>query len=413
MGRKCRCRSARMLSELFDNNRRWAQQFQHRDPNFFSSLVAQQSPRYLWIGCSDSRVPANEIVGLAPGELFVHRNVANIVVHSDLNCLSVLQYPIDVLKVEHVIVCGHYGCGGVRAAYLKSSLGLIDNWLRHVRDVHDRHRGLIERGDRQRRDQPPLRTQCDRSGPPRVSDHHRAGCMATAPAVGDPWLDLRPTRWPLARLALHRHRSRGIRSDCCIEEHVDIKRLGSAAFRKRTFRMVLRHSENRSAVRRTRPGTRGRCERHVRARCANRVAHSPARADTDRHFRFRTRAAMGRSGRRDSSGRCRVVPAGRKALAWCIAHNGDDAHCHSRKAGWQSGRLDGTRYRRMTPHVLPVLGLVQPSLERQTGCAPDSSGGDGLRINDRFACLVRSPFLRIHQRIDRARFVAGRAVVCL
>jgi carbonic anhydrase len=136
-----------MLSELFDNNRRWAQHVSARNPNFFSSLVAQQSPRYLWIGCSDSRVPANEIVGLAPGELFVHRNVANIVVHSDLNCLSVLQYAVDVLKVDHVIVCGHYGCGGVRAAYLKSSLGLIDNWLRHVRDVHDRHRGLIERGD--------------------------------------------------------------------------------------------------------------------------------------------------------------------------------------------------------------------------------------------------------------------------
>jgi carbonic anhydrase len=118
-----------------------------RNPQFFRSLVAQQSPRYLWIGCSDSRVPANEIVGLAPGELFVHRNVANIVVHSDLNCLSVLQYAIDVLKVEHVIVCGYYGCGGVRAAYLKSSLGLIDNWLRHVRDVHDRNHGLIERGD--------------------------------------------------------------------------------------------------------------------------------------------------------------------------------------------------------------------------------------------------------------------------
>jgi len=136
-----------MLSHLLDNNRRWAQQVTARDPQFFRSLVAQQSPRYLWIGCSDSRVPANEIVGLAPGELFVHRNVANIVVHSDLNCLSVLQYAIDVLKVEHVIVCGHYGCGGVRAAYAKSSLGLIDNWLRHVQDVHDRCRVPIERGD--------------------------------------------------------------------------------------------------------------------------------------------------------------------------------------------------------------------------------------------------------------------------
>ena len=133
-----------MLSDLFDNNRRWAQQVTARNPHFFRSLVAQQSPRYLWIGCSDSRVPANEIVGLAPGELFVHRNVANIVVHSDLNCLSVLQYAVDVLQVEHVIVCGHYGCGGVRAAYAKSSLGLIDNWLRHVRDVHDRHHDVVK-----------------------------------------------------------------------------------------------------------------------------------------------------------------------------------------------------------------------------------------------------------------------------
>src|SRR5262245_59838171 len=114
-----------------------------RDPTFFKRLVDQQSPKYLWIGCSDSRVPANEIVGLLPGELFVHRNVANVVVHTDLNCLSVLQYAIDVLKVEHVIVCGHYGCGGVRAAYSRSSLGLIDNWLPHVQDVRDRHDASI------------------------------------------------------------------------------------------------------------------------------------------------------------------------------------------------------------------------------------------------------------------------------
>ena len=114
------------------------------DPRFFQSLVAQQSPKYLWIGCSDSRVPANEIVGLMPGELFVHRNVANLVVHTDLNCLSVLQYAVEVLKVEHVIICGHYGCGGVRAAYAKASLGLIDNWLRYVQDVHDRHAALVD-----------------------------------------------------------------------------------------------------------------------------------------------------------------------------------------------------------------------------------------------------------------------------
>jgi carbonic anhydrase len=133
----------RTLPKLFGNNREWARRTTERDPHFFQQLSEQQSPRYLWIGCADSRVPANEIVGLKPGELFVHRNVANVVVHSDLNCLSVLQYAVDVLRVEHVIVCGHYGCGGVRAAYLRSSLGLIDNWLRHVQDVADRHAGTI------------------------------------------------------------------------------------------------------------------------------------------------------------------------------------------------------------------------------------------------------------------------------
>lgn len=131
------------LDRLFENNRDWVRRTNERDPSFFQSLVAQQRPNYLWIGCSDSRVPANEIVDLRPGELFVHRNVANVVVHTDLNCLSVLQYAIDVLKVEHVIVCGHYGCGGVRAAYTQSSLGLIDNWLRHVQDVHTLHASLV------------------------------------------------------------------------------------------------------------------------------------------------------------------------------------------------------------------------------------------------------------------------------
>jgi carbonic anhydrase len=137
----------RELPDLIRNNREWARRITERDAGFFESLSAQQSPRYLWIGCADSRVPANEIVGLRPGEMFVHRNVANVVVHTDLNCLSVLQYAVDVLKVEHVIVCGHYGCGGVRAALLRSSLGLIDNWLRHVQDVRDRHDVLIAQLD--------------------------------------------------------------------------------------------------------------------------------------------------------------------------------------------------------------------------------------------------------------------------
>ena len=137
----------RHLPHLFENNQLWARRIQERHPGFFESLAAQQSPRYLWIGCADSRVPANEIVGLMPGELFVHRNVANVVVHTDLNCLSVLQYAVDVLRVENVIVCGHYGCGGVRAAFFRSSLGLIDNWLRHVQDVRDRHQEAIDAAD--------------------------------------------------------------------------------------------------------------------------------------------------------------------------------------------------------------------------------------------------------------------------
>lgn len=123
------------LPELFANNRRWAAATEQGHPGFFSELTAQQSPRYLWIGCSDSRVPANEIVDLAPGELFVHRNVANLVFHNDFSCLSVLQYAIDVLGIEHVIVCGHYGCGGVTAAYEQRPLGLVDNWLLPIRDI--------------------------------------------------------------------------------------------------------------------------------------------------------------------------------------------------------------------------------------------------------------------------------------
>ncbi len=127
------------LKHLIESNRLWSEEVHRNSPDFFRRLVAQQNPRYLWIGCSDSRVPANEIVNLLPGELFVHRNVANVVVHTDLNCLSVLQYAVDVLRVEHVIVVGHYGCGGVRAAWQGKPLGLIDNWLRHVQDVAERH----------------------------------------------------------------------------------------------------------------------------------------------------------------------------------------------------------------------------------------------------------------------------------
>jgi carbonic anhydrase len=138
---------SRDITELFDNNRRWASGRVQADPQFFQRLIEQQLPAYLWIGCSDSRVPANEIVGLLPGELFVHRNVANVVVHTDLNCLSVLQYAVDVLRVRHVIVCGHYGCGGVRAVYDRAKFGLIDNWLRHVQDVREKHLSLLEHED--------------------------------------------------------------------------------------------------------------------------------------------------------------------------------------------------------------------------------------------------------------------------
>ena len=132
------------LDELFSNNRAWAEEVKISDPQFFERLAAQQNPDYLWIGCSDSRVPANQIVGLAPGEIFVHRNVANVVAHTDFNCLTVLQYAVDVLKVKHVIVVGHYGCGGVRAAYEDGDNGLIDNWLRNIKDVLNLHRDRIE-----------------------------------------------------------------------------------------------------------------------------------------------------------------------------------------------------------------------------------------------------------------------------
>jgi carbonic anhydrase len=135
------------LPHLFENNRAWAEHIRNDDPEFFPRLSRLQRPEYLWIGCADSRVPANDIVGLLPGELFVHRNVANIVVHTDLNCLSVMQFAVDVLGVKHVLVVGHYGCGGVHAALEKKRLGLIDNWLRHIQDVHGKHRDLLDAMD--------------------------------------------------------------------------------------------------------------------------------------------------------------------------------------------------------------------------------------------------------------------------
>lgn len=133
------------MKELFARNRAWAAEMTRRDPQFFARLAGQQAPQYLWIGCSDSRVPANQIVGLPPGEMFVHRNVANIVVHADVNCLAAMQFAVDVLRVRHIIVCGHYGCGGVLAALRDERLGLVDNWLRHVQDVRSKHQTELDR----------------------------------------------------------------------------------------------------------------------------------------------------------------------------------------------------------------------------------------------------------------------------
>jgi carbonic anhydrase len=135
---------SKTLDDLFTHNRAWAAEMERDRPGFFTSLVKQQTPKYMWIGCSDSRVPANQITGLEPGEVFVHRNVANVVVHSDLNALSAIQFAVEMLKVEHIMVVGHYGCGGVLAALNNTRVGLADNWIRHIQDVRDRHRDLLD-----------------------------------------------------------------------------------------------------------------------------------------------------------------------------------------------------------------------------------------------------------------------------
>jgi len=165
------------LDHLFAQNRAWSQRIRQSDPDFFARLSRQQTPKYLWIGCADSRVPANEIVGLLPGELFVHRNVANVVVHSDLNCLSVMQFAVEVLRVEHIIVCGHYGCSGVAAALENRRVGLADNWLRHVQDVHLKHDTRIAGGD--------LPARIDRLCELNVIEQVTNVCQTTI--VGDAW----------------------------------------------------------------------------------------------------------------------------------------------------------------------------------------------------------------------------------
>ncbi|MCW5198334.1 carbonate dehydratase [Desulfobulbus sp. F3] len=134
----------RVLKHLFEQNKKWAAKVKEQDPDFFLNLATQQNPEYLWIGCSDSRVPANQIIDLLPGEIFVHRNIANLVVHTDLNCLSVMQYAVDVLKVKHIIVCGHYGCGGIKAAWESKEHGLIDNWLLNIKDIYRYHQEKID-----------------------------------------------------------------------------------------------------------------------------------------------------------------------------------------------------------------------------------------------------------------------------
>ncbi|MFG0261143.1 MAG: carbonate dehydratase [Novipirellula sp. JB048] len=168
----------RILKDLFDNNQAWAEGVVEADPGFFERLSKIHSPKYLWIGCADSRVPANQIVGLDPGELFVHRNVANLVVHSDLNCLSVMQFAIEVLKVEHVIVCGHYGCGGVAAALCNNELGLIENWLRYIQDVAQTHRQQLDAVAT-------LEERCDRLCELNVITQVRNVCRTTI--VRDAW----------------------------------------------------------------------------------------------------------------------------------------------------------------------------------------------------------------------------------
>jgi len=171
------------VGELFERNRKWAAGVRAADPDFFSGLARQQAPQYLWIGCSDSRVPANQITGLAPGEVFVHRNIANLVVHTDLNCLSVLQFAVDLLHVRHVIVCGHYGCSGVRAALTGQKVGLAENWLRHVQDVRGSHAAELDAiRDTEARE----RRLCELN----VIEQVRHVCEATV--VRDAWIAGRP-----------------------------------------------------------------------------------------------------------------------------------------------------------------------------------------------------------------------------
>ena len=188
------------LQDLLDGNRRWSAAMHAEDPQFFERLAKQQSPKYLWIGCSDSRVPATQIVDLPPGEIFVQRNVANVVSHSDLNCLSAIQFAVDVLKVEHIIIVGHYGCGGVQAVLDERRLGLVDNWLRHVGDVADKHssHARFARPDGAAQCAP-VRTQCDRAGAQRLPHHDGDGCLGARPEAVGACVVLQPRQRPHER----------------------------------------------------------------------------------------------------------------------------------------------------------------------------------------------------------------------
>ena len=188
------------LDELLQNNREWASETEARQPGFFSRLRNQQAPKYLWIGCADSRVPANDLVRLAPGELFVHRNIANIVVHSDLNCLSVIQFASDVLHVEHIIVVGHSNCSGVVAALANERIGLSDNWIRHVKEVRDRHQKWLQPSRKAARRRS-LRAQRRRAGEKCLSDDRGPGCVAPWTGTDRPrlglWTPQRSSRRPV------------------------------------------------------------------------------------------------------------------------------------------------------------------------------------------------------------------------
>ena len=201
------------IDELQARNRAWSERVRAQDPEFFSRLLAQQAPKYLWIGCSDSRVPSTQLFDLDPGTMFVHRNVANLVVHTDINCLAVLQYAIGVLGVEHVIVCGHYGCGGIRCAMESKQHGLIDNWLRHVKDIYDLHKRQLNLiPDANTREARLVELNVLHQLYNVCQDHHRAECLVERQEAGRPWLGLPARGRARARSGLPRQLVRGDRA---------------------------------------------------------------------------------------------------------------------------------------------------------------------------------------------------------